>query len=217
MDVCSTCNVNMTLRINTVREDTGSEGPGRRFCVWVQGCSRHCPGCFAEDLWDLRGGYELSVDDLCGQLDRRLTVAPVLEGITLLGGEPFEQAEALARFSAHARAKGLSVFCFSGYTLAELESGRVPGAAELLAQVDVLAAGPYVRDERDFSRPWVGSRNQEFFFLTDRYEADSFLSARNRVEVRLRRDGSISLNGMAAFFDRPAMGDCAPQEKGSDR
>ena len=207
MAVCSTCDVNMMLRVNTVCVDTGSEGPGRRFCVWVQGCSRHCPGCFAEELWDHQSGYELSVDDLCAQLDARLAIAPQLEGITLLGGEPFEQAEALARFAMHARARGLSVFCFSGYTLKELELGRVPGAAELLAQVDVLAAGPFVREERDFSRPWVGSRNQEFFFLTDRYEADSFLNARNRVEVRLRRDGSITLNGMAAFFDRPTTGE----------
>ncbi len=207
----------MMLRVNTVREDTGSEGPGHRFCVWVQGCSRHCPGCFAEDLWDHQGGCELSVDDLCGRLDARLAMAPTLEGITLLGGEPFEQAEALARFSTYARSRGLSVFCFSGYTLEELESGPIPGAVELLGQVDVLAAGPYLRDERDFSRPWVGSRNQEFHFMTDRYEAGGFLGARNRVEVRLRRDGSVALNGMAAFFDRPAMGDHAPQEKGPDR
>ena len=125
----------MTLRIHTIREDTGAEGPGRRFCVWVQGCLRHCPGCFAEDTWDPAGGYELRVDALCASLEQRLAQEPALEGITLLGGEPFLQAEPLARFAAYAQGRGLSVFCFSGYTLEGLRARNDAAVEALLSQV----------------------------------------------------------------------------------
>ncbi|MBR3315659.1 MAG: radical SAM protein [Atopobiaceae bacterium] len=191
----------MKLRIHTIREDTRSEGPGHRFCVWTQGCLRRCSGCFARDTWDPQGGRELTLEDLCSLLSDRLERPPTLEGITLLGGEPFLQAAALSRFAAFAREQGLSVFCFTGFTLEELRASDDASALDLLSMVDVLADGPYLKSQRDFGRPWVGSRNQRFHFLTNRYAPDDFLGHRNRVEIRLRRDGSVALNGMADFFD----------------
>ena len=190
----------MTLRINTLRANTVAEGPGHRFCVWTQGCTRRCPGCFARDTWDPDGGTKVSVAELCALLDTSLESAHGLEGITLLGGEPFLQARPLARFSAYARKRGLSVFCFTGYTIEQLQASDDEGVAALLSTVDVLADGPFVLEQRSFQRPWVGSRNQRFHFLTDRYAPSDFTNQRNRVEVRLHRDGSVTINGMADFF-----------------
>ena len=194
----------MKLRIHDLREDTRSEGPGHRFCVWTQGCLRRCPDCFARDTWDMQGGREMPLNDLCALLASRLERTPSLEGITLLGGEPFLQAAPLARFASFARAQGLSVFCFTGFTLGELRTRDDTAVSDLLSMVDVLADGPYLRDQRDFGRPWVGSRNQRFHFLTNRYTPEGFLAHKNRVEIRLRRDGSVALNGMADFFDLSA-------------
>ena len=190
----------MILRVNTMLADTTSEGPGHRFCVWVQGCERHCPGCFATHTWDPNGGTPIEIDELCSLLDERISRTPPLEGITLLGGEPFLQAEALAEFAAHAHSRSLGVVCFTGYTLGELLENGPAGTDALLAETDVLIDGPYLARERDFSRPLVGSRNQRFRFLTERYDETSFVSMRNRIEVRLRRDGSVAVNGMGNFF-----------------
>lgn len=132
----------------------------------------------------------------------------------MLGGEPFLQPAPLACFASFARAHGLSVFCFTGYTLEELSSSGDESVAELLSHVDVLADGPYLQSQRSFERPWVGSRNQRFHFLTDRYELEDSLCRKNRVEVRLRRDGTVSLNGMAEFFDLDMYETSPFQERG---
>lgn len=189
----------MSLRVHTFLADTQAEGPGHRFCIWVQGCDRHCRGCVATHTWDMDGGTLMPVADLLAALDERLAQQPPLEGMTFLGGEPFLQAGALARIARHARDAGLSVFCFSGRTLEELEASESLEVKALLSLVDVLADGPYVEELRDFSRPWVGSSNQRFHFLTDRYEPAAFLGTGNKVEIRIRADGTMQMNGMAEF------------------
>lgn len=73
------------IRIHRIVFRTQAEGPGLRLAVWVQGCRAACPGCYAAALWDERGGEEIAVEQLC----REITAADGIEGITLLGGEPF--------------------------------------------------------------------------------------------------------------------------------
>jgi len=189
----------MSLHVHNILADTQAEGPGHRFCIWVQGCNRHCPGCFATHTWDVADGQTMSVAEVIAGLSERAAQDPPLEGVTFLGGEPFLQADALARIARHAKELGLSIFCFTGFTLEELQAEKSPGVSELLSLVDVLADGPYVQELRDFSRPWVGSSNQRFHFLTERYEPESFLNTGNKVEVRFHPDGSVQVNGMAEF------------------
>ncbi len=123
-----------------------------------------------------------------------------VEGVTVLGGEPFDQAAAFAEFGSEVQQAGLSVMVFTGYELEHLEGGDAPpGAAALLAVTDLLVDGPYVAELRDISRPWVGSTNQRFHFLTDRYRhlADSLARARDRLEVRVSPSGELAINGWA--------------------
>ncbi len=117
-----------------------------------------------------------------------------VEGITVLGGEPFEQPEPLAKLLTLAWKNKLSTVVFTGYTHEQLLANGLPAVTTALCHTDVLIDGPYRKEERDFSRPLVGSANQRFLFLTDRYVMDDFPP--NRVEVRIGKDGSIALNGM---------------------
>ncbi len=184
------------LRIHRIAEDTAAEGFGRRMCVWVQGCSIRCPGCMAKDTWDRSGGTEVSLKELISILEKS---AGQIEGITLLGGEPFDQAFPLCRFASAARNRGLSVIAFSGYTLSQLRRDPRPGVQELLAQTDLLIDGPFIAEQRSFTRPWAGSGNQQYRFLSGRYTQEDLEKERNRVEIRLQPDGNLRINGMADF------------------
>lgn len=185
----------MQLRIAQLVTQTEAEGPGRRFALWVQGCPIRCPGCcnpemFAADKGQLADSAELAAQALA--IDG-------LEGVSLLGGEPGEQAFALADFCERVRAGGLSVMLYSGYTLAQLR--EKPGAARLLKAVDLLVDGRYEQSLPEKKRRWLGSSNQVLHFLSPRYSAgDPRFDSGNTVELRLTR-GGLSVNGWPAAAD----------------
>lgn len=179
------------LRVAIIVDDTEAEGPGRRFAVWVQGCSLRCAGCCNPEMFDARRGTPQPIEELLAR------VPATVEGITLLGGEPFEQAPAAAAFARAVRARGLTVMVFTGYTLAEL--GAREDAGELLAVTDLLVDGRYDRTRPEppppHGRRWLGSTNQVMHHLTSAYAIDDpRLRAANTIEIRLSR-GALSING----------------------
>jgi anaerobic ribonucleoside-triphosphate reductase activating protein len=183
--------VTAMLRVATLVESTEAEGPGHRFALWVQGCSIRCAGCCNPEMFDPRRGEAWSIARI---LER---VPHDVEGITLLGGEPFDQATAAAELARAARARGLTVMVFSGYTLAELR-GRA-GAQDLLASIDLLVDGRYERDQPEPPPPqgrrWIGSSNQTMHFLSDAYAPDDpRMREPNTIEIRIGR-GTLAING----------------------
>jgi anaerobic ribonucleoside-triphosphate reductase activating protein len=179
------------LRVATIVDETEAEGPGRRFAVWVQGCSLRCAGCCNPEMFDERRGEPMTIDALAARIPASV------EGITLLGGEPFEQAPGCAEFARHAKARGLSVMVFTGYTRAELAERA--DSAELLGEVDLLVDGRYDRTRPEPSPPmgrrWIGSANQIMHYLTERYaETDPRMRAANTIEIRVSARG-VSING----------------------
>lgn len=177
----------MQLRVAQMVNDTEAEGPGRRFALWVQGCSLRCPGCCNPEMFSAdKGGALHDVDAL---VERILSV-PALEGISVLGGEPFEQHEALAELCARVRAAGLSVMIYSGYSLAELTARQVD-----LSHVDLLVDGRFEQDKPETRRRWIGSTNQTMHFLSPRYsQDDARFSTPNTVELRFV-NGQLTING----------------------
>ena len=185
----------MFLRVAHTIADTEAEGPGRRFAVWVQGCSLRCPGCCNPELFSSRGGVEVTP----GALAADILKTPGIEGISVLGGEPFEQAAAVAELCRLCKARGLSVMVYTGFTMAELQAR--PDAEALIAQCDLMLDGRYVREAPEPRRRWVGSTNQVLHFLTDRYQAnDGCFEAANTAEVRLV-NGKLVVNGWPALAD----------------
>jgi len=185
----------MRIQIHRLLERTAMAGPGQRFCIWVQGCSRHCEGCMARETWPPQGGTPMDTDALFARI-----VKADIEGITFLGGEPFGQAKAAAALAGQARAAGLSVVTFTGFTYEELLASGEARALRLLDATDLLIDGPYIQAQSDLSRPWVGSANQRYRFLTGRYNEND-LATPNRIEVRIARDGTALVNGMGDFSE----------------
>jgi len=183
------------LRIATIVDDTRAEGPGRRWALWVQGCSIRCAGCCNPEMFDERRGEPVALDALRGQI--AAARARGVEGVTFLGGEPFEQPVGLAELARHAKALGMTVMVFSGYTLDVLRAR--PDAAGLLALTDLLVDGPYDRTRPEPAPPvgrrWIGSANQGMHYLTAAYAAgDPRMRDANTIEIRLSK-AALSING----------------------
>jgi anaerobic ribonucleoside-triphosphate reductase activating protein len=149
-----------------------------------------CPGCFNPQTHALSGGEVIPVEEL---FQRVVRLGPAIEGISLSGGEPFQQREAIAELLARIRGeKNLSVIVFTGYTWEEVSA--LPKAGGLLAGVDVLVAGRYVAAER-VARGLRGSANKTIHLLTPRYSLAD-LEATPEAEVFLGPDGEISASGI---------------------
>ena len=175
---------------------TEVEGPGKRAALWVQGCDKRCVGCCNPDYLKI---VEREVLNAEAMVDRLLEAQSEwgLEGVTFLGGEPFLQAQGLAVVAEGVSRAGLSVMTFTGYTMQELGQLSLPGTTDLLAWTDVLVDGPYESSSPDRRRNWVGSANQQFRYLTKRYDASiEGADVPNReVEWRIRADGRFVVNG----------------------
>lgn len=183
------------IRLHRFLPWTKVEGPGNRACLWVQGCSIRCKGCAVPETWDANCGEEISVSEIA----ERILRGPSIEGITFVGGEPFDQAEALAELGGILKKEGLSIITFTGYTYEDIQNSSRKGFRELLSVTDILIDGPYIQECSDLSRPWVGSTNQRYHFITSRYKHLDLLSITNKVEVRISDEGTILINGMGDF------------------
>jgi anaerobic ribonucleoside-triphosphate reductase activating protein len=182
--------VNDTLRVAHIEPRTRVEGPGIRWALWVQGCTIGCAGCCNPHTWTPDGGFDVPVDALVEN-----ALAADVEGITLVGGEPFEQAAPLSRLARRVRDAGLGVVCFTGYTTERLRAAARPDWSALLTACDLVIDGPYVAHRPDTTRPWVGSTNQRFVHLTDRYAGVENGPKNATVEIRVRRDGVVTAVG----------------------
>lgn len=185
----------MKLQVFRILKNTKVEGPETRYCIWVQGCSRHCKGCQAVHTWSHSAGVSMDTDVIISDIKNQTNI----EGVTFLGGEPFEQAEALGIIAKEVKSAGLGVLCFSGDLIENLSLDKKNKL--LLENTDLLIDGAFEIDKVDYSRPWCGSSNQRYHFLTNRYDETIFENYKNKIEVNVSDKGFIFMNGMGNFAD----------------
>lgn len=181
------------MRVHKIIEKTYAEGPGCRFCIWVQGCSHHCEGCFAVNTWDYNAGYECSVTEIIRRIKE---VRNDIRGITLLGGEPFDKADELSLVAEFARSLKKDIIAFTGYTYEFLAKSNNESWKRLISSTDLLIDGKFEKNKLDYSRPLIGSSNQRFLFLSKAFTEQEITSYENRFEVRVLKNGEITFNGM---------------------
>lgn len=185
----------IVLSIAQIVPATEAEGPGLRFALWFQGCPLRCPGCCNPEMLPFEGGTRTTLAEVLRQLDEARATG--VEGITLLGGEPFAHAAGASVLAREVRQRGMTVMVFSGFLLEELQARGEPDIDELIACTDILVDGPYLREQPDDRRRWIGSTNQRIHFLTQRYHFDHRWHKANTLEIRLR-DGELTVNGFPA-------------------
>lgn len=148
----------MTIRLAGVKDLSIVDGQGVRYVIFTQGCNHCCYGCHNHHTWAKDGGYVESINNV---LDRIRSLPKWYNGITLSGGEPFDQEEACCFVAKKARDYGLSVWTYTGYTLEQL---LARDDRSLLEATDVLVDGPYVEALRT-DIPFIGSYNQRVINL----------------------------------------------------
>ena len=143
------------LRIAGTVGESITDGPGFRFTIFTQGCPHHCEGCHNPQTHDYTGGEIVDTDVLWEKINKNI----LLSGVTLSGGEPFEQAGALIELAQKVKRAGLELAAYSGYTIEQLIAAG-GDKFELLKLCDVLVDGRFVLAEKSLMLRFRGSKNQ---------------------------------------------------------
>ncbi|HYC47319.1 MAG TPA: 4Fe-4S cluster-binding domain-containing protein [Burkholderiales bacterium] len=199
-----------TIQLNKAHWPVTVLGRGRRIGLWVQGCSIHCKGCVSQDTWPADPRKAIAVGELIGWC-KRVTQGS-LDGVTISGGEPFDQPAALAALlrALHAwrckAALDFDILCYSGYPLKTLQRDH----AKTLALVDAVVPEPYA-DALPLGGIWRGSSNQPLVPLSERGRKryDEYVNMPAAADKRMQaavEGGRIWMIGI------PARGDMARVE-----
>jgi len=151
------------IYINLIHYPTLSLGPEKRIGIWLQGCNIRCKDCMSKHTWDKDEQYLKSIEDVCEEI-----LSYNSSNITISGGEPFDQPQALFEFLKYIRNYFDDILIYSGYTYEYLKNKF----SYILQYIDVLIDGPF-----DKSLPtdkiYKGSENQRIFLfnktLIDKY------------------------------------------------
>ena len=150
----------------TIKNCDIANGPGVRVSLFVSGCTHHCKGCFNEVAWDFNYGKSFTQETIDSIL--QMLAPDYVQGLTLLGGEPFHPqnqpaiVELLRQIKAQYPQK--SIWAFSGYLFDKDILAKKLGPWEIteeyLSYLDVLVDGPFVEGKKDLRLRFRGSSNQ---------------------------------------------------------
>ena len=166
----------MLINLHSTIKSSRVNGPGDRFVIWTQGCRKMCKNCYNPETWSHYRNNLIDIDLLVEEIKNSSTT-----GVTISGGDPFEQPEELFYLLREIKQLDLSdgVIVFSGYTIDEIRVREE--LRKSLDYIDVLIDGLYI-DEKRITNGLAGSSNQEFHFLTDKISRDS-LQIDQEVEI----------------------------------
>ncbi|MBI3097682.1 MAG: radical SAM protein [Planctomycetes bacterium] len=181
-----------TLNLHAILPRSRANGPGLRTVIWFQGCTLGCPGCFNPETHSAEPRNVVSSKSLLSDVVRD---AAGIEGVTISGGEPLQQAEGLLSLLAGIRrSTPLSIILFSGYRRFEIE--LLPLGPQILEHLDVLIDGRYV-ERRHLGSGLRGSSNQIIHLLTSRYTVGDLLRT-PEGEILIDPAGKLTLSGVCA-------------------
>ena len=157
----------MVINIHSIIKNSRVNGPGDRFVIWTQGCRKGCKNCYNPETWSHYRNNLVDIDFLVEEIKNSNST-----GVTISGGDPFEQPEELFYLLTKIKQLDLSdgVIVFSGYTIDEIRGDCK--LEKCLDYIDVLIDGLYIEEKR-ITNGLAGSSNQEFHFLSDKISRDN--------------------------------------------
>jgi len=187
-----------TVYLSRVHFPVNSLGYGRRIGVWLQGCTIRCPGCVSKDTWNATSNHATYTNSILGLCSPWLQEA---DGITISGGEPFDQPESLFQLIVEFR-KVFSgdILVYSGHAYEDLAKRH----QSILNQIDLLITDPFIESSGQ-TLPLRGSDNQRAWPLTELGRA-RYPDILQKNNVRPKLD--LSVNGNTAWMAGiPKIGD----------
>lgn len=161
-------------------------GPGNRLLVFLQGCSIHCEGCINKHLWDFDGGKPTSTKEIVD-----IITANNLEGITLHGGEPLDQAAGLLEIVKELKKLGKTIILFTGYTKKELDKTK----QNVWNLSDMVVAGRFQLSKRNVYLQFRGSINQKVHRHKGNYKNYKIKDGSTAAIITMDEDGNMDING----------------------
>jgi len=154
---------NSMVWLYRIYHDSVTDGPGRRSVIQVSGCSIRCQGCYVPETHQRENGSRVSIASI---VDEILKDRERHDGVTILGGEPFDQPGPLAELIYRLKRHGLHLTVYTGYTMETLIERKQPAIDYTLTHADLLIDGPFVTSLNRNAGEYRGSRNQRFICLT---------------------------------------------------
>lgn len=192
------------LNIADVYPISYSNGPGRRTVIWIQGCTLKCPGCFNQEFQPHIPRYLVGPRDFAYKIID-LCEEHQCEGITLTGGEPFQQSRALLEFIEPIRKEGYTIVFFSGYKYSELLKSEEEHIKSLLGNIDLLIAGPFDITIQ-YNRTWFDNPDKELIYLTDQIRSKMNNNLKTLSDLEIIVEGNnISVTGFPEQHDYDAL------------
>jgi anaerobic ribonucleoside-triphosphate reductase activating protein len=182
----------MNWQLNKIQYPLYNLGEGKRIGIWVQGCTLACDGCINEMIWSKKKGKSIAIYELYQFIE---SISEDYDGVTISGGEPFQQYEQLIAFSYLIKTRTkLNIHCFTGYEVKELEE-LFPDKL-FLNYIDYLVDGRYVK-ELHSNNNLVGSSNQKTYHINEGDAKEIYpTKEKNRWSVSVTKDGSIYMAGI---------------------
>lgn len=144
------------VRIAGIVKESIVDGPGIRFVVFAQGCPHHCEGCHNPATHDFNGGNLVDIETIINEMKKN----PLLDGITLSGGEPFEQPKGFCELAKRSKELGYHVMAYTGYTYETLMQKKDEQRLLLLENTDLLVDGKFEAEKKSLMLKFRGSKNQ---------------------------------------------------------
>lgn len=146
------------IRIANVIDDSIVDGPGIRMTIFFQGCAHNCEGCFNKETWDFNGGHLCDIEKIYDAAMKN----PLLQGITLSGGDPIYQVSGALKLVNLFKNTDLDIMVYTGFTYEELleMSKNNEDLQAFLQKIDYLVDGKFDINKKDIGLKFRGSSNQ---------------------------------------------------------
>lgn len=161
--------------------DSVVDGSGIRTVIWTQGCPHNCKECHNPGTHNIKGGYEVSIDEVL------LKILKADKNVTFSGGDPFVQPEACSILAKSIKEKGYNIWAYSGWTFEQLieKSKKDKFILDFLKNIDILVDGPFILEKKNLELSFRGSSNQRIInvplslasnkIVLENYDSDNFV------------------------------------------